>query len=291
MAGPITTRVERSQVEGPLWRKKVDSTLLKEHQTPIPVWVLELWRKSGLIVPEKKGQSSKFHSTMDGRVYSCSVKKRKKKNGYQYYLSFDNDLGGKLRESFLMTFMRSIEAELSGKKAHQNIEAAIPFWEFLDIEFIPTNLSFKLTAHYTIPPQFPNLFARLSSSAALKAIDLGNDDHEDLRIHKQGWASREDYKQEIGAFNVIYTLLDTKAKLIYVGEAKDLKKRFDKGHDEIREWDFYRFNVLPRGLSDRNRLELERMAIRDLASLIPNNTNEDIISVSDFKLVNRKIDT
>ncbi len=290
MAKKVQTRVERSQVKGLLWRKKVDSTLLNQQQTPLPVWILELWKHNGLSVPTTKEKLKEFLVKMDGGLFSSSITSRRKKNNYQYYLSFDNELGEKLKRIFLMSFMRSIEAELSGKKNHQHIEATIPFWEFLDIEYIPSTQAFKLTAHYTIPPQFPNLFAQLSSSAALKAVAMSANDHVELKIHKQGWRSREHYKQEIGAFNVIYTLIDTKEKLVYVGEAKNLKKRLDSGHPEISNWNFYRFNVLPRGMNNRNRLELERMAIRDLASLLPNEKNQDLIEISSFKLVNKKID-
>ncbi len=42
--------------------------------------------------------------------------------------------------------------------------------------------------------------------------------------------SHSEYKNEIGAENVIYTLLDTKNKLIYIGEAKKLSSRFDRDH-------------------------------------------------------------
>ena len=84
-----------------------------------------------------------------------------------------------------MTYIRSIETELSGKKQHQNIEVSILFWEFLDIEFIPVNLSFQPTSHYTIPPQFPDLFTQLLSSAASKAVAIAEDGHADLSFHKQ----------------------------------------------------------------------------------------------------------
>ena len=36
--------LERSDVEWPLWRKKVDGTFLKEFSTPIPQWVQKIWQ-------------------------------------------------------------------------------------------------------------------------------------------------------------------------------------------------------------------------------------------------------
>ena len=35
--------LERSDVDKPMWRKKVDGTLLKDAWTPIPKWLWELW--------------------------------------------------------------------------------------------------------------------------------------------------------------------------------------------------------------------------------------------------------
>jgi hypothetical protein len=78
------------------------------------------------------------------------------------------------------------------------------------------------------------------------------------------------YETGLGALNVIYTLIDTRAKLIYVGEAQDLVRRFKKGHSEIKDWDFYRYDQLP-PVSKEVRVGLERMIIRVFASLLENN--------------------
>ena len=53
------------------------------------------------------------------------------------------------------------------------------------------------------------------------------------------------YDTELGAENVIYTLIDEKAKLVYVGEAANLIRRFKAGHPDIKDWDFYRYDQLP----------------------------------------------
>ena len=94
---------------------------------------------------------------------------------------------------------------------------------------------------------------------------------------------------EINAENVIYTLVDTKNRLIYIGEAEKLAKRFDSGHPDILDWDFYKFNQLPPDLAE-HRLKIERMAIRDMAALIENKNGIGTLGISDYKLANRKID-
>lgn len=186
-----------------------------------------------------------------------------------------------------MTYMRSLEGQLRKDKA--DIELEIPFWEFIDIEYDSENKNFRFTCHYNQKPTFPELFKHLISSPAIKSIDDALNEKSADRIHKQNWKPRAEYKNEIGAENVIYTLIDTKDKLIYIGEAKKLIERFDNGHPRISNWEFYKYNKLPDAL-EPYRLTLERMAIRDFASLLKSNSDIPGIEISDYKLVNKKID-
>lgn len=110
-----------------------------------------------------------------------------------------------------MTYMSSLEGQIrktSGSKV--DIEKEIPFWEFIDIEFDSSSKLFKFTCHYNQQPTFPALFKQLVSSPSIKKVDDHINSKEKERIYKQDWKSRSEYKNEIGAENVIYTLLDTK---------------------------------------------------------------------------------
>ena len=84
-------------------------------------------------------------------------------------------------------------------------------------------------------------------------------------------------------------LLDTENKLLYVGEANLLIPRFNNGHLDIKNWDYYKYNVLPPELG-KYRLAIERMLIRDLAAILDNKQGIKTISISDYSLANRKID-
>ena len=187
-----------------------------------------------------------------------------------------------------MSYMRSLEEKLDQHGGGQ-IEDKIPFWEFLDIEFDPSKREFRFTAHYTQKPSFPNLFQRLIGSPSLKQVADEIDGVKKERIHKQNWKSREELNFEIGAKNVLYYLLDTKKKLIYIGEAKDLVKRLNQSHPTIENWNFFRYNVLPPSL-DTQRLMLERMIIRDMAAIFANKKVGDSVEISDYSLVNDKVD-
>jgi hypothetical protein len=101
--------------------------------------------------------------------------------------------------------------------------------------------------------------------------------------------SRDQLPFEIGATNVLYLLLDTKNKLIYVGEALDLITRHSQPHPSMPNWDLYLYSVLPTQLMPF-RIALERMLIRDIASLFPNKKKVQNFSISEFRLANDKID-
>ncbi|AEA96260.1 hypothetical protein [Alteromonas mediterranea] len=283
--------LERSDVEWPLWRKKVDGTFLKEFSTPIPQWVQKIWQIQDNFseVRSKLDEMSNVRIQFKKQIFEGNVVKRKSQNGYRYRLSFQRELGRKLQDIYLMTFMRAIEAELTEGVSHRQIEKDISFWEFLDIEFDIDNKLFIFTPSFTVEPQFPQLFNRLIDSAPLKAVASTLLSGEFARIHKQDWKPRSEYKLEIGASNVIYMLLDTENKLLYVGEANLLIPRFNNGHLDIKNWDYYKYNVLPPELG-KYRLAIERMLIRDLAAILDNKQGIKTISISDYSLANRKID-
>jgi hypothetical protein len=97
------------------------------------------------------------------------------------------------------------------------------------------------------------------------------------------------YEIELGAENVIYTLIDEKAKLVYVGEAANLIRRLKAGHSDIKDWDFYRYDQLP-PMPKQQRVAIERMLIRVFASVLENKGNISTKSISEYRLANRRID-
>jgi putative SOS response-associated peptidase YedK len=76
---------------------------------------------------------------------------------------------------------------------NSDVEQAIPFWEFLDVEFDSAARTFHFVAYYTQQPNFPNLFHRLIGSPALRKLtdDLLKEDRP--RIYKADWKPRSDF--------------------------------------------------------------------------------------------------
>lgn len=111
-----------------------------------------------------------------------------------------------------------------------------------------------------------------------------------FRIYKNRWRHRAELEFEVGAYNVLYTLIDTKNKLVYIGEASNLVERLRQDHPSIPKWDYFRYNALPDEIVTR-RKTLEKMIIRDFASVLENKGKIDFIKISDYRLANDKIDT
>jgi hypothetical protein len=286
-------KLERSDIEFPLWRKKVDATIFKNAATPIPKFLWEIWNMKKLFLEctSKNNLESKVSVVFnkeryDGRViYSSS-------NG-MFRLFFEKRLSDLLKDIFLMSYMRSIEQDLRKNKEeylNKEIENEIPFWEFLDIEFDSNEKTFYFKAYYIQKPAYIELFKELVKSHTIKIIDDLINDKDDFRFIKQDWKSRVKLNSQIDAKNVIYNLIDTKNKLIYIGEAESLSQRLNQNRELIKNWDFFRFDCLPEGLTRKQRVAIERLLIRTFASFFKNKKGIPSKEVSEYCLVNDKID-
>jgi hypothetical protein len=278
-------KIERSNVEFPLWRKKVDKSLFEHRGTTIPNWACKMWGLPKYFehCSSKLEGDSKVTIKYQKKDYQGWVTvARQGRKTPAYRLWFDDEL------CIMMSYMRSLEQSLSRDEV-ENIETKIPFWEFLDIEFDTENRVFRFVVYYRQEPTFPSLFQRLIGSPPLRKIGDELEGKERKSVYKQDWKPRGELDYEIGAYNVIYMLADTKNRLLYVGEASDLVKRLSQPHSTIPDWSYFRYNVIPDELSSY-RIELERMMIRDLATLFVNCRGIESLDISDFKLTNDKIE-
>ena len=283
--------LERSNVEYPLWRKKVDKSLFEHKGTTVPQWACKMWGLPAYfqLVTSKKDTEANIVIRYADKQYNGRVTVAKQgRSTPAYRLWFEDSLAHELKYTFLMSHMRSLEQSLSAGKKN-DIEEEIPFWEFLDIEFNQRKKEFIFVAYYTQAANFPNLFERLLSSPVVSKIADELEGKGEARIHKQDWKARKELEYELGAQNVIYLLIDTKNKLLYVGEAQDLVKRLSQTYPTIKDWDYFRYNVLPDKLAPY-RVVLERMMIRDFASVLKNKKDVKCISISEYSLANDKID-
>jgi hypothetical protein len=283
-------KLERSKVDHPLWRKKVDKSLFEYNGTTIPGWACDMWdiKEKFQDTISKKDKNSAVEIYFGEKIFPgwVTVAKKQRKTP-AYRLWFSEDLSEALKHTYVMSYMRMLEQALNPDSI--NIEEEIPFWEFLDIEYARESSVFHFVAYYYQKPSFPHLFNRIIGSPALSLIDDEIHEKEEHRIHKQDWNDRSELPFELGAENVIYVLADTEKKWLYVGEAKNLVRRLSQRYSVIPNWDKYRYDVLPKTL-EPFRVTLERMLIRSYATLFGNNKGIMSFDLSKWKLVNEKID-
>lgn len=282
-------KYERSHAEFAIWRKKVDKSIFEQSGTTIPEWACKMWTLPGLFggITRRDQPEACAQVTFQEQTYSAWVTAAPHgRTNPAYRLWFDPALSYELKQAFLMSYMRSLEDTLGDSP---DIEAAIPFYEFLDIEFDPRERLFRFVAHFTVRPAFPHLFKRLLGSPAIKTIEDEIERKSGHRIHKQDWKLRSELAFELGAKNVIYFLHATETKRFYVGEAQDLVKRLSQSHPSIPDWDYFRYDVLPPVL-EPYRVALERMLIRDFAAVLGNMTGIESRDIGGHALTNDKVD-
>jgi hypothetical protein len=283
-------RVERSDVVLPLWRKKVDSSLFRDNGTTIPAWACTMWGIQQVFTcSSRKDPAAKVKVIFKNKEYVGSVTIAPKgRKTPAYRLFYSPRLSYELQNIFLMSFVRDIEGKLRelDNKDSSNVEEEIPFWEFLDIEYDRQQRTFYMSAYWTMKPAFRELFKRLTESAFLHRLNDELKGKPSFRIQKTDWKPRSKLKFEVCAANVLYMLVDTTNKLLYIGEAVNLVDRLKQEHSSIPRWDYYRYSMLPNEIAD-HRLMFERMLICDFSMMLRGLPTKNKM---EYKLVNAKID-
>ena len=295
--------IERNNISHTMWRKKVDNSIFSSGHIVIPKAYVKQWRLEVLFRDNgKNAETWPIEVQFGTKIYNGKVFYRpptKARSSVQHKILIKEDLIEDLKKAFLMSHIRWLEVELrkqGGKKSAQaskETERETPFWEFIDIEFDYENKQFIFTDYYKQEAYFPEVFKHLIGSPKLKQIE-GSIFNNFETIINQDWKKKDELVTELGAKNVIYTLLDEVSKRIYVGETgQDLKIRLaDKEHYKnagIPNWTHYRFEVLPSSIDTKARKEIEDMTIRAYATLFSNTKDVKSFKISDYKLVNRMI--
>jgi hypothetical protein len=279
-------KTERSNIEFPMWRKKVDDSLLNDCVTPLPNWLSNIWDLTNFNSISKNDQSSEVIISFNKRNYRGHIT-RFKDSGTKRRLHFDRELGDWLKSNFLMSYVISIEKQLSGKNTKRDLPE---YWEFLDIEFNQIDKTFIFTAYFKHPVEFPNLFKKLVESHIIGQIENLHLDKK-LSITNSKWKQKAELELEINDTNVIYNLIDIDNKVYYIGEAQSLRNRLNGYRPEIPNWTHYRYDVLPSFYGEKERKQIERLLIRTFASVLENEVLSSIKLISEFRLANKKIDS
>lgn len=276
---------ERKNVEFPMWRKKVDDSLLNENITPLPNWLINIWDLKEFSSNSIKDPTSRVCVIFENKVYNGHITNTSRGNSSIKRLNFDYELGAMLKQKFLKSYVRSVERKISKINSENEDD-----WEFLDIEFDGTNNTFYFTAYYTSKVDYPNLFKQLIDSHVL--FDIENKlKNKQLSIFKSDWKQKSELNEEIDAKNVIYNLIDIETHKFYVGESKSLLSRLSVKRPEIPNWTHYRYDKLPDSFGKDERIAIERLLIRTFASVLKSPISKEINISNLYTLANKKIDS
>jgi hypothetical protein len=109
----MTIKSERTNIKHPMWRKKIDNSILNRGTTAVPRWVCKMWNFDQAFkgVRGRKCADGKVRVSFKGQTFEGDITftqppswKNKK-----YRLSFEDALLSRLRDTFLMSCMREIE--------------------------------------------------------------------------------------------------------------------------------------------------------------------------------------
>ena len=131
-------KLERSNIEFPLWRKKVDNPILEDNETPIPKFLWKLWDIENLFnsCKNSKDPKGKIEIIFNKKKYIGIIHIKSNK---QYKLVIPKELANELKSIYVMSYMRFIEDRLRQNNPIYKdikIEDEIPFWEFYRFWFI-----------------------------------------------------------------------------------------------------------------------------------------------------------
>jgi hypothetical protein len=120
-------KLERSNVEFPIWRKKVDKSLFHYNGTTIPEWACKMWGINALYgaVTSKRDPNSEATVTYRNRTYEAWITAAKQgRSNPAFRLWYDAALSLELKRTFLMSYMRALEGMLDKSG---DAEDSIPF--------------------------------------------------------------------------------------------------------------------------------------------------------------------
>jgi len=212
--------------------------------------------------------------------------------GHDYYqIRYDHN--PELLKRLRKTFIQSYVILKSQKELFDSIEEKKQFrskltggqQEVLIVQPIDyKTVSFKV--FIKIENEWNTLFQRLADENVFGW--LFDKDKQYLISRSTNWIKRKDFDKHKNATFVIYYLVHSEKRLIYIGKANNLGKRVKPGrrHQEMPgDWDLFKYDIVKPEYS--NLLErIEDHTIRSFASFFRNDQNYPSTDTSPYRLVN-----
>ncbi|KJU71144.1 hypothetical protein [Clostridium baratii] len=265
-----------------LYIKKLDKSLLESGRATLDKKQLEdnEWLKSFDV-----GESRNIKAYFNNREYDVNLafKSRKKnKSELPYYqLSIGEKLKKELKKTFIHTVLNIKSSTIMKQKGRKFNEEA------LSIELIKKDAEYvlRLKPFIRISTEYDEYFKVLIKSNLLD-YPLGSDNKKVI-VSSSEWLDISEIDKYKGTRNIIYYLLNSKAKEIYIGSTNLFENRVTVKKSELPDWDKFRFEVINPDYTAILR-DIEYMIIRNFANVLKNNDNIKGLEINEYTLVNRR---
>lgn len=223
------------------------------------------------------------------KTYHCKLRHARPGNPYMMLRYESNrELIKRIRETFIYSYVvfksRKEESDLIGygqfRSKLERGEREVIIFQPIDYKTIKAKIFIK------IDNEWNHLFQRLANENVFGWIF---DSHKKYLITESSkWLNVRNFDKKKHKENVIYYLLNSKRKLLFIGKAEVLGKRVAPGkqHQGMpADWDKFRYDVIiPKYRSLLERIEDH--TIRSFASILNNNQDYSTAALSAYTLVN-----
>ncbi|GKU24338.1 hypothetical protein CFOLD11_11640 [Clostridium folliculivorans] len=266
--------------------KKIDKSVLESGKITIPDDEINLLLD---VSKMNVGESIDLILQFNNRKYKGKIayknRNSKKNKGKPYYqLTYELGLTKELKKEFIQTFL-AIETEKiscnESEKYHitsDNINREVVKFQAKHENLITVSPFLKIGTEYD------RLFQKIIE---MNLLDLDkNDKEKDIISYSSTWIPISDLNKHKEVKNVVYYLVDTINKEVYIGSAHNLGKRVKPNREEIPGWNIFKYEVInPKytGLL----VKIEYHSIRAFASFLDNVGGESSLGISEYKLNNK----
>ncbi|MBP9763521.1 MAG: GIY-YIG nuclease family protein [Candidatus Pacebacteria bacterium] len=219
------------------------------------------------------------------------VNRKNSNNVYQLRWDGDKALLSAIRKDFINSYVilksqKELHENTSGglKKFRGHMDAGNQ--EVLTLKSVSVN-EILIEPFIQITTEWNTLFERLADANVFGWIF--EKDKKYLISRSTGWYSYKELSKHSEQVSVIYYLVNTTKKLLYIGKAENFGNRVKHGRDHqgmSGDWDMFRYDIIRPEFS--NILErIEDHTIRSFASVLKNTQSFPSLDISSYKLVNK----
>ena len=185
-----------------------------------------------------------------------------------------------LKKEFIQTYikLKSEELSLESENFYGTVEA-------ISIKIIEKN-RIKFSTYIKSKTPYDALFRKLIDNNVF--YWLNDTEDSGFILKSTDWISIDELKNHPNQDFVIYYLIDSKNKKLYIGSAKKLKSRVYEKREVIPDWDYFRYEIV-KPIYHNNLRNIEYHSISNFAKFLDNNANIKFLDkdFSNYKLVNR----